>query len=156
MEKSVTEQEAEANFRGPVTNQKAGQLPAIAAIHHQPLPPLPRDNTVLSTTVPACPPSIICPAQLVRLKTPGTMWRYGCKTITMCKGQISIAWITSIPLFLNNSKAYCFIADFYMHFPLFFSQKAENTRTVASCAYLPTYSMGVLSVKLYHVEFFGL
>lgn len=68
MEKSVTERETEPSFRGTVTNQKASQLPAIAAILH---PPLPRDSTVPLTTILACPPTITCSAQSVRLKSQG-------------------------------------------------------------------------------------
>lgn len=68
MEKFVTEWETEPSFRAPVTNQEAHQLPSTSAIHHQPVP---WDNTVLLTTVPACPSAIICPAQSLSLKSQG-------------------------------------------------------------------------------------
>lgn len=68
MEKSVTEGETEPNFKGTVTNQKAGQLPTIAAIQYQPLP---QDSSVPMTTILACPPAITCPAQPVGFKSQG-------------------------------------------------------------------------------------
>lgn len=72
------------------------------------------------------------------------MCHYEHKTITMCKGIMSMALITFL-YFLIVLKLIVLlqIVDPFLFVP----QKAENTKTVASRGYPPTYSIWVLSVK---------
>lgn len=77
------------------------------------------------------------------------MCRYGHKTITMCKGIMSMALINLIHVFLNSSNLLIVLILLFhcrlcMHFS-FVPQRAKTTRTVASRGFPLTYSIQVLS-----------